>query len=163
MADKKGSGFNEIWLGEVRRRRVSRSRTADTTSAKQKKKSNMKNNLLKGLIGSGLALALAATIWSPVGSSAQQIKGAQLLTQAPAVAANSAAASTMACPTCKTELTNRTDATVRGAVKTSVAVAEHLCASCQTTSKTVGVGRQAKSIPSHTCAMGGSAPAGCCN
>jgi hypothetical protein len=119
------------------------SRTADNTFAKQKKK-NMKNKILASLIGTSLTLAVAVAVWSPTNTSAQ-VKGA------------------MACAKCTTQFTSRADATVRGAVKPVAITATHQCASCDTASKTVGVGKSATTVMNHTCTMGGDKPATCCN
>jgi hypothetical protein len=124
----------------------------------------MKNNIMKSLVGSGLALALAAVVWSPAVVSAQQVKGAQLLMNKPVSVSVAAApaARPMACPKCTTEFSSRVDNSVRGANKPVVTAAKHLCGGCDTSIKTTGVGKHATDAVVHTCSMNGSAPSGCC-
>jgi hypothetical protein len=124
----------------------------------------MKNNIIKSLVGSGLALALAAAVWSPALVSAQQVKGAQLLANknASVTVVASPAARPMTCALCKTVFTTRVDNTARGANKPVTTVAKHLCGGCDTSIKTVGVGKQAVSVATHTCTMGGSVASNCC-
>ena len=121
----------------------------------------MKNNLLKSFIGSGLALAVAAGMATPIFTSAQQIKGAQLL-MSPA-AGSPTAVRAMACPKCVTEYGSRVDASARGAVKPVLLVANHLCGGCDTTVKTTGVGKNTVAAVSHTCTMGDGQLAKCCD
>ena len=113
-------------------------------------------------MGTSLALAVAVAVWTPANTSAQ-VKGAQLLMSQPAALAAESAAPDMACAKCATQYTSRVDATVRGAIKPVAITASHLCASCDTATKTVGVGKGATTVTDHTCAMGGDKPATCCN
>jgi hypothetical protein len=124
----------------------------------------MKSNIMNSLVGSGLALALVAVLWSPVVVSAQQVKGAQLLVNTPVyvTAAAAPAAKPMACPKCTTEITSRVDASARGANKPVITVAKHMCGGCDTSIKTTGVGKLAKDSVMHACSMGGNVPSGCC-
>jgi hypothetical protein len=124
----------------------------------------MKINIIKSLVGSGLALALAAAVWSPAVVSAQQVKGAQLLANKTVSVSVSAApvARPMTCPLCKTVFATRVDATARGANKPVITIAKHLCGGCDTAIKTTGVGKQAVSVATHTCTMGGSVASNCC-
>ncbi len=119
---------------------------------------------MKHLIGSGLVLTLAAVAWSPAIVSAQQVKGAQLLVNKPATVTVAAApaAKPMACPKCRTEISNRVDTSARGANKPVITVAKHLCGGCDTSIKTTGVGKLATDSVVHACSMDGSAPSGCC-
>jgi hypothetical protein len=107
-------------------------------------------------------LAVAFAVWSPINTSAQ-VKGAQLLMSQPAALAAESAAPDMACAKCTTQYTSRVDATVRGAVKPVAITANHLCPSCDTATKTVGVGKGATTVLNHTCTMGEAKPAACCN
>jgi hypothetical protein len=124
----------------------------------------MKKNMMKSLIGSGLALAVAAAVWSPMFISAQQEKGGQLLMgkSAPAATAATAPARPMACPQCKDVFTSRADTSGRGAVKPAVALQTHLCGACETSLKIVGAGKNATQVVTHTCSMSGSGRASCC-
>ena len=122
----------------------------------------MKTKILTSLIGTSLALAVAFAVWSPVNTSAQ-VKGAQLLMSQSAPVASVAAEPAMACDKCTTQYTSRVDTTVRGAVKPVVITANNLCPSCDTVSKTVGVGRNAATVTTRTCTMGGDKLATCCN
>ena len=121
----------------------------------------MKMNL-SSLLGTGVAVALALTILSPVITAAQPVKGAQLLMPKAAAVSEAAPVPTMACGKCTTEYTSQVDTTVRGANKPTVLVAQHGCGSCETGIKTVGFGKQAKNAASHSCSMGGSENASCC-
>jgi len=116
-------------------------------------------NLIKSLLGTGTALAFAAAVMLPLASSAQQVKGAQLLLPAASPTSDTVSAPAMACPKCNPGLTSSVDASARGAIKPVVSVAQHSC--CDTSVKTVGIGKQAKNVNSHTCAMGSTAS--CCN
>ncbi len=91
-------------------------------------------------------------------TSAEQVKGAQLLiaNSAPTVTVAAAAAQPMACPQCKDEFTSRVDTTARGAIKPVVTVQKHLCGTCKTSLKTAGVGKNATQVAIHTCSMGGN-------
>lgn len=119
---------------------------------------------MKNLIGSGLALALAAAVWSPMLTSADQIKGAQVLIgESPSAVTTAAApAQPMACAQCKDEYTSRVDWTTRGAIKPVVTAQKHLCVTCDTSVKNAGVGKHATQVSTHTCSMGGNELASCC-
>ena len=119
-------------------------------------------NLLKSFIGTTAALTLAVAVLAPNFSSADQLKGAQLLTK-PVATSAAAAAPAMACPTCKTELTSRVDTSARGAIKPAAVSSTHDCGSCSTTVKTEGTGKAAKDVVDHSCTMGSSQMASCCN
>jgi len=118
----------------------------------------MKMNVIKSLFGTGLTLALTIALALPFTTSAQQIKGAQLLSASAPVSADAVAASAMPCAKCSDGLTSRVDTSVRGAMKPTVSVAAHSC--CDTSVTTVGIGKQAKNVASHSCAMGSTAA--CC-
>jgi len=122
----------------------------------------MKNKILTSVIGTSLALAVAVAVWTPANTSAQ-VKGAQLLMPQPAALAAESAAPDMACAKCTTQYTSRVDSTVRGAIKPVAVSANHLCPSCDTSSKTVGVGKSAATVTTHTCTMGSAKSATCCN
>ena len=122
----------------------------------------MKTKILTSLVGTTLALAVAFAVWSPTNTSAQ-VKGATLLRPQPAALAPASVAPAMACANCTTEYTSSVDTTARGAIKPAAISAKHQCASCDTASKTVGVGKGATTLMNHTCTMGGAKPASCCN
>jgi len=122
----------------------------------------MKTKILTSIIGTSLALAVAIAVWSPTNTSAQ-VKGAQLLMSQSAPVATVAAAPAMDCAKCTTQYTSRVDTTARGAIKPVAISARHECASCDTTTKTVGIGKGATTVMSHTCVMGGDKSATCCN
>ena len=73
-----------------------------------------------------------------------------------------APAEAMSCSSCKDEYTTRTDATARGAFKPTVRVVTHLCAGCETTVKTIGVGKASTSVATHKCNTGPANDANCC-
>lgn len=122
----------------------------------------MKTKILTSLLGTSLALTVAFAVWSPANTSAQ-VKGAQLLMSQSAPAASVAAAPAVDCAKCTTQYTSRVDTTARGAIKPVVITANNLCPSCDTVSKTVGVGRSAMTVTTRTCTMGGVKTAACCN
>jgi hypothetical protein len=124
----------------------------------------MKNTMMKSLICSGLALAVAAAVWSPILASAEQLKGGQVLVgkSAPAVTAATAPGQPMACAQCKDEFTSAVDWTARGAIKPVVAAQKHLCGACKTSLKTTEAGKHSTQVATHTCSMGGNELASCC-
>ena len=109
--------------------------------------------MITSLAGCGIALAIAATIASPMFTSAGQLKGGQLLIAKPAAAVTAPAAPAMNCPLCKDENISFVDKNARGAIKPLAFVQKHSCGSCETTLKTTGVGKQARQVAVHTCAM----------
>ena len=125
------------------------------------------NKITQFVLGTGITLALAASVTFPFNSSAaDQLKGAQLLvgqrlvqTQAlPPVAALSLG--TPACPACTNSVTPFTTSAGRGAfVKTGVIVT-HQCPFCKTAIVTAGAGKAKTETPVHTCGNG-TAPS-CC-
>ncbi len=114
-------------------------------------------NFSKNLLGAGVAMAFVVAGLAPAISSAQPVKGAQLLMPAPA-AAEVTAAPTMACGKCSSDLTSKVDTSARGAIKPNVLAPQHGC--CDTTVKTVGIGKAARNVAEHNCTMG--VDAGCC-
>lgn len=62
-----------------------------------------------------------------------------------------AEASKMGCPTCKDKVTTRIDTSARGAIKPVVRVVTHLCKTCDTQLKTIGVGKATRTLATHSC------------
>ncbi|MBC8095503.1 MAG: hypothetical protein H7Y43_06805 [Akkermansiaceae bacterium] len=89
-------------------------------------------------------------------------KQQQFINEAKRQPAAVAATPKMACSKCKDQLVTRTDATARGAVKTTVKYAKHLCQDCKTSIKTLGIGKAATSVAVHTCGVGDIGKAACC-
>jgi hypothetical protein len=163
--DKKGLALAKINPWGFTSARVSSPERRITVSLKKKThktEKNMKTKILTSLVGTTLALAVAFAVWSPTNTAAQ-IKGAQLLMSQPTPVASVAAAPAMACAKCTTQYTSSVDTTARGAIKPVAIAAKHLCPTCDTSSKTVGVGKAATTVTSHDCTMGATKTAACCN
>ena len=58
----------------------------------------------------------------------------------------------MECPKCQSDWQVKTDASARGVNKPTYLVEKHLCSKCGTELKTIGQGKQAKDVATHTCA-----------
>ena len=116
----------------------------------------MKTNLVKIIVGSTLALTIAAALVLSA-QAADQVKGAQLLLQPSqtTVAVENVAAPAMNCGACKSVLTENTRIE-KGHIKTVSIGEKHLCSTCSTTISTVGVGKAAKNVANHTCAASGA-------
>ena len=98
------------------------------------------------------ALAVSALLPIAVNAGGNGAKGgaAGLMRKPTAVPHTEVA--TMNCPKCKNDYVVKKDWTDRGANKTDKVVAKHLCDTCNTELKTVGVGKRAVNVATHTCA-----------
>jgi hypothetical protein len=132
------------------------------------KRQNMKrtNNILIAALA-GIALSLFA------GSTQAQVKGGEQMMQLNGSAITATAMpgnfKPMSCAKCQDVATNARDITAKGAsalaahgvpAKTTVT---HLCDGCVTTTTTVGVGKHAKDVVTHTCSNGGTGSSTCCS
>ena len=103
----------------------------------------------------GIALALALGAWSVQAAETGSARGgAGDLIQPPQndTCCEAARPVVMECPKCKSDWLVKTDATARGVNKPTYLVEKHLCAKCGTVLKTIGQGKQAKDVATHTCA-----------
>jgi hypothetical protein len=118
----------------------------------------MKTNLINTIIGSAIAVTIAAALAFSA-QAADQIKGAQCLLQPSqtAVAADTAPATRMACAKCQSVWTEGVDIQ-KGHIKVPTYSETHLCSTCKTTLSVVGEGKARKQVVNHTCAAGDS----CC-
>jgi hypothetical protein len=78
-------------------------------------------------------------------------------------AATPAEIAKMPCPKCTDKVTTRVDYFARGANKPTVQIVTHQCEGCDTTIKTVGVGKQASNVAVHKCTSCGAETLACCN
>ncbi len=119
--------------------------------ASQTKEKKMKTTKLTLI--AGIALALAFGAWSVQAAEKGSARGGakDLINQA-APASAPAESTVMECPKCKSDWLVKTDATARGVNKPTYLVEKHLCAKCGTVLKTIGQGKQAKDLATHTCA-----------
>jgi hypothetical protein len=95
------------------------------------------------------ALSMLPTVVSAGGNGAKG--GAADLMRKPTAVVDAPKTVTMSCPKCKTEYAVKKDWTERGANKSDKVVGKHLCDTCSTELKTVGVGKHAKDVATHTC------------
>lgn len=126
----------------------------------------MKKQLFKCLIGSSIALAVAAFAALPNQALAQE-KGAQRLMKIQKVEdlqkLDAGDIIVMSCPKCKesyAQVVEQTYKTVKPEELKDVTL--HLCSSCDTKIATSGVGKQAKDTLVHTCKTCGSEDVTCC-
>jgi hypothetical protein len=102
-----------------------------------------------------LTLSISAMFLTSI-AQADQVKGAQLLLNRPATAVAVADPVTPVnhpnCPACK-DSTKMVKSTGRG-IHQDVAVSQHACGNCSTKITTVGQGKQAHNVVSHTCDNG---------
>src|SRR4051794_5000603 len=101
----------------------------------------------------GVALAAVFGAWSAPASEPGSARGGAGDLIKPAtpwsVPAESAV---MECPKCKSDWLIKTDFTARGVAKPTYLVEKHLCEKCGTVLKTIGNGKQAKDVATHSCA-----------
>lgn len=74
-----------------------------------------------------------------------------------------AASKPMSCAKCKDEYVTRVDRTARGANKTTITVANHLCGGCNNEWIVSGHGKAKISTAAHTCTSCGAASLACCS
>jgi len=124
---------------------------------------------LNPIVKSTLALVLSVGIAAPFAlAGAPQTKGAQQLLWAPKTAAPAKPAPASDCPTgmacakCK-NVPTRAVIAEKGHVQSTIVSTKHLCNNCATTAKTVGNGKDAKTVFEHTCADAGTVTKSCCN
>ena len=122
----------------------------------------------RALVGSSLALALAAGVAWPVNvQAADQVKGAEKLMMKPLKTSEDIAKLepgdmvAMSCPKCKTITVTYVE-TTKGHIKEEKATQKHLCPGCATAIKTEGQGKLAKDVVKHVCQTCGSEDAFCC-
>ena len=69
----------------------------------------------------------------------------------------------MACAKCKDFVTERVDATARGANKPTVLLSKHLCSGCETTIAVEGFGKGKHDVATHKCTGCGGENLACCD
>ena len=127
------------------------------------------NNIIRGILNTGFALAVVALIGSPTAALAQE-KGAEKLMQLKPVktledlqSVEAGDTIVMSYPKCKESYATVAEKTFKAASPQELKTVQvHLCPSCDTKIGTKGYGKQAKDVLVHTCKMCGSKDAFCC-
>lgn len=129
-----------------------------------------RHELNKLLVGSSLALTLAAAVWLPVETqAADQIKGGQKLnelnqinTKEEAEALKPGDAIAMVCAKCKSVAITYVVKENKGHVTRMLPGEKHLCMGCKSTIEVVGVQKGAHTEIKHICKACGDDSAFCC-
>jgi len=117
-----------------------------------------------------LALFIGVALFSFLSAQAQYVAtGDDGITASPKVRqalsaqaqpASIAGKTEMSCPQCKDQLVPSSDVTLRGAHRSPVLVAKHLCGACTTRMQVTGTGKAATTTATHSCSAGSKAS--CC-
>ena len=116
----------------------------------QNEREKMKTTKLTLIAGIALAVAFGVSAAQTEPGSARGGAGDLIKQVTPASAP--AESTVMECPKCKSDWVVKTDRGARGVNKPTYKVEKHLCQSCGTELKTIGQGKQAKDVATHTCA-----------
>ena len=128
------------------------------------------NQLWKSVVRYGLAMAVGGLLCAPVGSLAQEAKGAEKLMQLKRINTVEALQSVeagdtivMSCPKCKESYATVVEKSFKGANQDALKTSSvHLCGGCETKVVTKGHGKTAEGTLVHACKACGSKAVSCC-